>query len=136
MTARHAPFAFPRAHRLRHRRQFDAVYGHKAARHAGPLRVYGVPNTLGFNRLGLSVSRRVGNAVMRNRIKRRLREAFRMLRGKSPAGYDLVVVVRRHEPMAPTEYGRLLNQATERLDRHFRPPEATGPEPSATTVAR
>ena len=48
-------------------------------------------------RLGLSVSRRVGNAVVRNGWKRRLREAFRAVRGQLPAGQDYVVVVRAAE---------------------------------------
>ena len=45
-------------------------------------------------RLGLSVSRRIGNAVVRNAWKRRLREAFRVARRKIPAGQDYLVVVR------------------------------------------
>ena len=45
-------------------------------------------------RLGLSVSRRIGNAVVRNAWKRRLREAFRVARRKIPAGHDYLVVVR------------------------------------------
>ncbi len=45
-------------------------------------------------RLGLSVSRRIGNAVARNAWKRRLREAFRVARKQIPAGHDYLVVVR------------------------------------------
>ena len=45
-------------------------------------------------RLGLSVSRRIGNAIVRNAWKRRLREAFRVARQKIPAGHDYLVVVR------------------------------------------
>lgn len=46
-------------------------------------------------RIGLTVSRRVGNAVLRNRIKRRVREWFRMHREELPRGVDLVVIARR-----------------------------------------
>jgi ribonuclease P protein component len=48
----------------------------------------------GGSRLGLTVSRRVGNAVVRNRVKRRVREAFRTRRALAPAGRDLVVIAR------------------------------------------
>lgn len=46
-------------------------------------------------RLGITVSRRIGGAVMRNRVKRRVRECFRMkLRSNIPAGGDLLVIAR------------------------------------------
>ncbi len=45
-------------------------------------------------RLGMTVSRRVGKAVIRNRIKRRVRELFRRAKSLTPPGYDLVVVPR------------------------------------------
>jgi len=46
-------------------------------------------------RLGITASRRVGNAVERNRAKRVVREAFRRLRQELPAGLELVVIVRQ-----------------------------------------
>jgi len=49
----------------------------------------------GPTRLGITVSRRIGGAVMRNRVKRRVRECFRMnLRATIPAGSDLLVIAR------------------------------------------
>ena len=46
-------------------------------------------------RLGITASRRVGNAVVRSRAKRLIREAFRATRELWPAGIDLVVIVKR-----------------------------------------
>lgn len=64
----------------------------------GPITIFTVPNELGHCRLGLSVGSRVGNAVARNRIKRLIREAFRLEQHELAAvgGYDLVVTVRPH----------------------------------------
>lgn len=49
----------------------------------------------GPTRLGLTVSRRVGNAVVRNRVKRRLREWFREARWELSGTWDIVVIARR-----------------------------------------
>ena len=49
----------------------------------------------GWPRLGITASRRVGNAVVRSRAKRLIREAFRATRALWPAGIDLVVIVKR-----------------------------------------
>ena len=53
-----------------------------------------LPNELSYCRLGLAVSRKVGNAVVRNKIKRRLREIFRKQLKDRPLQYDFVVVAR------------------------------------------
>ena len=53
-----------------------------------------MPNELPYCRLGLAVSRKVGNAVVRNRIKRRLREIFRHQLTGRPLRYDFVIVAR------------------------------------------
>lgn len=91
---------FRRASRLSGKNAFAAVFDAKMRKHAGPLAVLTRPNGLRFHRLGLSVSRKVGKAVQRNRVKRRLREAFRLDRhayanaNDDPTGYDVVIVVR------------------------------------------
>jgi len=51
-----------------------------------------LPNNLEYNRLGFSVSRKVGKAVVRNRVRRRLREALRLLPLRH--GWDIVVIAR------------------------------------------
>jgi ribonuclease P protein component len=97
---------------LKHAREFAAVYAGKVSRTSGPLTVHGAPSPEPFCRLGLSVGRRSGGAVERNGFKRRIRDAFRHVQYELPWGdgqaLDLIVVVRKHEPLSAEEYRRLL----------------------------
>ena len=56
--------------------------------------VHALPNELGRPRLGLSVSKKVGSAVKRNSVRRRLKEIFRSSGGRLPGDLDLVVSAR------------------------------------------
>ena len=58
------------------------------------------PNGLAISRLGLAVSRKVGIAVIRNRIKRRLRAVLRSRLKEYPTGYDFVIVARKASALA------------------------------------
>jgi ribonuclease P protein component len=109
------PYTLPKSGHLRLPSEFVAVYDSKVRESRGPLTVYGLPNGLGFPRLGMSVSRKVGTAVRRNRIRRLIRESFRLLQHDLPQGYDLVVVVRPHEPLILAEYQKLLTATLVRL---------------------
>lgn len=112
---------FRRAMRLSGSAAFSAVFEAKMRKNAGPLSVLTRPNALRFSRLGLSVSRKVGNAVKRNRVKRRLREAFRLQQHELPPGYDVVIVVRPHRPLLPmADYARLLRTALDAADTNWR----------------
>lgn len=88
---------FSRSRRLTRRREFLAVQekGRKLA--GGELLVLALPNEVGHARLGVTVSTKVGNAVARNRVKRRVREAFRAVAASFPA-VDLVVIARAGAP--------------------------------------
>lgn len=111
---------FPKSRRIRLREDFAAVYDAKVRDSRGPLLIYAKPNGLPHPRLGLSTSRKVGTAVKRNRIRRLLREAFRALQHDLPAGYDLLIVVRPHEPLPLEQYRSLLEQSALKLDAVWR----------------
>lgn len=86
-----------RRNRLSRSRDFDAVFrkGRSVSTRFLVLYSFPRPDESGEEpRLGLAVSRKVGGAVERNRIKRRLREAFDEIREDLPAGHDFVLIVR------------------------------------------
>ena len=86
-----ALFSFPRTDRLTSRRQFTTVYDQGRRVRGSVVAVFGLENRLGHCRVGFTVTRKVGNAVVRNRIKRILREIYRVNRLASTGSLDLVV---------------------------------------------
>ena len=56
--------------------------------------LYARPNRLGINRVGVTVSKKLGKAVVRNRVRRRLREVYRLHESRFLPGWDIVVVAR------------------------------------------
>jgi ribonuclease P protein component len=86
---------FRKAEHLRRPSDFKRVYERRRSVSDPWLIVYGCENGLPYLRLGLSVSRKVGSAVKRNRMRRLLREAFRLTRADMPGGLDLVLIPRK-----------------------------------------
>jgi ribonuclease P protein component len=81
-------------YRIRRAADFRRAYQRRCSVADDLIVVYGSPNGLTHPRLGISASRRVGGAVVRNRWKRLVREAFRLSRWQLPAGLDLIVIPR------------------------------------------
>lgn len=110
---------FRKAQRLCGRGVFKAVMDARARVDGDAIAVHASPNGAATHRLGISIGRRVGTAARRNRIKRLLREAFRLgqhaLPAEAPAPYDFVVVVRPHEPLALEAYRESFSRAVEHL---------------------
>jgi ribonuclease P protein component len=126
---------FPARMRVRLDRDFQRAYDLRLRRDLGFAGLLAAPNGLDHARLGISISRRVGTAARRNRIKRLLRESFRLEQRGMPAGVDLIVQVRPHEPRTLQAYraallehapaiGALALKAPDR--RPARPTDGTG----------
>jgi ribonuclease P protein component len=108
---------FPARMRIRAGADFQRAYRRRCSMVEGGLLVYGFLNGHDFPRLGLSVSRKVGGAVTRNRWKRRLREAFRLSRCELPPGIDLIVIPRAAHPPRVADMGQALARAARQLQR-------------------
>lgn len=63
--------------------------------------LYARRNRVGLNRVGITVSKKLGHAVVRNRTRRRLREVYRLNEAKFQPGWDIVVVARSRAVEAP-----------------------------------
>ena len=74
--------------------QFRFVYNRGKSIANRLLVMYVVRNGTNGNRFGISVSKKVGNSVVRSRITRLLRERYRLSESKFLAGYDIVVIAR------------------------------------------
>ncbi len=111
---------FRKRHRLSRSLDYQAVFRDGVRKGRGPIVLVAQPNGLDHSRLGLSVPRRVGNAVVRGRVKRRLREVFRLHQRQAPMGYDIVVAVRPHETLPIEEYESLLLDAWRAADATWR----------------
>jgi ribonuclease P protein component len=103
-----ASLGFPARMRVRLDRDFRRAYAARLRRDMGFAQLLAAANGLTHARLGISIGRRVGTAVRRNRIKRLLREAFRLEQRSMPAGVDLIVQVRPHEPRTLEDYRETL----------------------------
>ena len=74
--------------------EFRRIYAKGRSGVSPYLVVYVRPNRRGRNRLGVTVSTKLGHAVVRNRVRRRLRELYRLHKAELIPGYDLIVVAR------------------------------------------
>ena len=110
------PQAFPKEYRLLRRSEFRQVYEAGERRRAPLGVVFYRPNGLSMSRLGITTPAKLGGAVLRNRVKRRVREVFRLNRLTIPAGWDIVLNPR--EAVATVEFSRLAQELLRLFPRH------------------
>ena len=75
-------------------KDFRRLYRSGKSEAGGFVVVYMKPNKRGCNRVGFTVSKQLGNAVMRNRTKRLMRESYRLMEDRLNISYDMIIVAR------------------------------------------
>jgi ribonuclease P protein component len=115
------PQRFRRGDRLKKRYEFKQAQLSGRRIHTPHFLIVVQPNALQNTRLGITVTKKVGTAVQRNRIKRVVREVFRRNRQLFPLSHDLVFIAKRGA--TDIDYGSLLSEV-QRAANRLRP-EAT-----------
>lgn len=129
-------WGFPRRLRMRRPGEFQRVYQRQMRAGDRHLLLFAERNMLGATRLGLSVSRKHGNAVRRARLKRLLREAFRLSHSRLPAGLDLIAIPRPHSGATLDDYQESLRRLSHKLSRRLARPAQSDQTDGETGAAR
>lgn len=110
---------FPRTNRIRSQGDFAEIYSARQRAGDQNLLIFAVINQLNRSRLGISVSRKNGNAPRRARKKRIIREAFRQIQHQLPRGLDLIVVPRAGVEAELKQYQLSLKRLSQKLYRRL-----------------
>ncbi|MEK7369633.1 MAG: ribonuclease P protein component [Planctomycetota bacterium] len=110
----HTDRSLKKEQRLRKRKDFERVFEEGTVFRCKNLNAYVLQNSLDFSRLGIVTGKKVGHAVERNRIRRLLRECFRLNKALLGPRLDVVLVVKKGFPTtfsgAEEEFKRLVGR--------------------------
>lgn len=107
------PESFGKEERVRKRQDYLRIYEQGARRYSQRFTIITCRNPTGIRRLGMTVSKKAGNAVQRNRIKRILREFFRLNKSRLPAAQDIVIIAKKG--ILPLAYSDVCAELESRL---------------------
>jgi ribonuclease P protein component len=108
---------FRRKEHLRTREDIARVFAERRRAGDDVLLVYVAENGFAWSRLGLSVGRKVGNAVRRNYVRRRIREAFRLAKDDLPRGLDILCVAKPDGARSGCDFAQSLRTLVQRAAR-------------------
>ena len=113
-------FKFPKSRRVRSSLDFQRVYERKQRAGDEHLLIFADANHLATTRIGLSVSRKNGNSIVRHRIRRLLKEAYRLEQHEIPEGLDLILIPRPGSQSTVDEYRESLVKLACKLERRIK----------------
>lgn len=122
-------FSFTKSQHLRAKSDFERTYAVKCKAADGVILLFIARNELPQTRIGLSVSKKHGGAVVRNRLKRLLREAFRLQQHEIPSGLDLIAIPLAKEAASLEAYQHSLVKLSQRLMRRLDKPARSNEAP-------
>jgi ribonuclease P protein component len=112
-------FGLSRRQRIRSSRDFASIYDERQRAGDDVLLVFAARNPDEETRMGVSVSKKHGNAIKRNRLKRLLRESFRLSQHQLPSGLDLVLIPRQKSAAGLQDYQSSLVRLVGKLARRL-----------------
>ena len=108
-------YSWRKAYRVKRREDISRLFDEGSRVADGRITLFAIPNGLPYSRAGVGVSKRHGNAVHRNRVKRLCREAFRLVRPDLPVGWDYMIIPRPKREMSLSRFQSSLEALARRV---------------------
>jgi ribonuclease P protein component len=109
----------PKSRRLRSSLDFAETYALKHKAGNAYLLIFAARNEIGSTRIGLSVSKKNGNSVVRHRIRRLLKEAYRLEQHAVPEGLDLILIPRPNSGATIDDYRNAIVYLSNKLQQRI-----------------